>query len=208
MTEKNVYPRGMKVRHGFKWAREFCPSFDTEYAYLLAEKFGIDENRKIHSLSSGNSSIFKLILTLASGVPILIFDEPVLGLDAANRELFYRLLIEYYSEHPKTIVISTHLIDEVAEVLEKVIILKQGEIVLDQSVESVLQQTYSVSGDSAGVNEYTQDKKIIHEEMIGNFKTATVFQKRISSDNELIKKSGLNVSPARLQEVFIGLTGS
>lgn len=208
MTEKTVHPRGMKVKHGFRWAKEFNPSFDMEYAGELAEKFELDTSKKIHSLSSGFTSVFKLILTLASGVPILIFDEPVLGLDAANRELFYRLLIEYYSEHPKTMIISTHLIDEVAEILEYVVIIRQGEIVLNRPIEDIFQLAYAVSGDSTGVDKYTRGKNVIHEETIGRYKAATIFQERNSGDEELIRKLGLDTGTARLQEVFINLTDS
>jgi ABC-2 type transport system ATP-binding protein len=88
MTEKNVHPSEMKVKDGFRWAREFYPGFDLEYAQTLARKFRLDMGKKIKQLSSGYSSIFKSILTLASGAPVIIFDEPVLGLDAAHRELF------------------------------------------------------------------------------------------------------------------------
>jgi ABC-2 type transport system ATP-binding protein len=210
MTEKNVHPGGgpwnMKVKDGFVWAREFHPGFDMNYADILARKFNLDTGKRIKNLSSGYNSVFKSILTLASGVPILIFDEPVLGMDAAYRELFYRELIAYYSEHPKTIIIATHLIDEVAKVLEEVIILKEGEVVLAEHVESVLQLAYSVSGDSFRVDEFTRDKKVIREETIGKFKAATVFQIRNEDDRNRIQELGLEITPARLQEVFISLT--
>jgi ABC-2 type transport system ATP-binding protein len=208
MTEKNVHPWDMKVKDGFRWAYEFNPRFDTEYAFSLAQKFKLDTAKKIKNLSSGYSSVFKLILTLASGVPVIIFDEPVLGLDAAHRELFYRELIAYYSEHPKMVIIATHLIDEVAEVLEEVVILKNGEIVLAKPVESVLQLAYSVSGDGASVDNFTRGKKVIREETIGKFKVATIFQQRDNGDRTQIQELGLEVSPARLQEVFISLTNS
>jgi ABC-2 type transport system ATP-binding protein len=208
MTEKNVHPWDMKVKDGFGWAHEFNPGFDTEYAFTLAQKFKLDTAKKVKNLSSGYSSVFKLILTLASGLPVIIFDEPVLGLDAAHRELFYRELIAYYSEHPKTVIIATHLIDEVAEVLEEVVILKNGEIVLAKPVESVLQLAYSVSGDGASVDKFTQGKKVIREETIGKFKAATIFQKRDNGDKTQIQELGLEITPARLQEVFISLTNS
>jgi len=208
MTEKNVHPWEMKVRDGFRWAREFKPGFDSEYAYTLAEKFKLDTAKKIKGLSSGYSSVFKLILALSSGVPVIIFDEPVLGLDAAHRELFYRELIANYSEHPRMVIIATHLIDEVAELLEQVIILDNGEIVLAEPVDSVLQLAYSVSGDGSSVDDYTRDKKVIREETIGRFKRATIFQKRDSDDKARIRELGLEVTSARLQEVFISLTGS
>jgi ABC-2 type transport system ATP-binding protein len=208
MTEKNVHPWEMKGKDGFRWAHEFYPGFDTEYAYSLAHKFKLDTAKKIKSLSGGYSSIFKLILTLASGVPVIIFDEPVMGVDAVHRELFYRELIAYYSEHPKTVIIATHLIDEVAEVLEQVIILRNGEVILAKPVESVLELAYSVSGDGASVDRYTRGKNVIREETIGKFKAATVYQKRNSSDTNQIQELGLEITPARLQEVFISLTNS
>ncbi|MBN1191191.1 MAG: ABC transporter ATP-binding protein [Dehalococcoidales bacterium] len=208
MTEKNVHPWGMTVREGFRWAHELNPAFNEKYAYALARKFDLDTGKKIKSLSSGYNSVFRLVLTLAYCSPVLILDEPVLGLDAAHRDLFYRELIAYYSEHPRTIVIATHLIDEVAEVLEQVIILKNGQIILDEPVESVLQLAYSVSGEEASVDSFTRGKKVIREESIGRFKTATIFQKRDSGDRSRLQELGLEATSARLQEVFISLTSS
>ena len=208
MTEKNVHPWDMKVRNGFRWAHEFNPNFNMEYAQTLAGKFKLDTGKKIKNLSSGYNSIFKSILALASGLPVIVFDEPVLGLDAAHRELFYRELLAYYSEHPKTVVIATHLIDEVAEVLEQVVILKDGKLILAKPVESVLELAYSVSGDGASVDQYTKSKNIIREETIGKFKVATIYQKRENGDRARIQELGLETTPARLQEVFISLTNS
>jgi len=208
MTEKNVHPWEMKVKAGFRWAYEFNSAFDREYAYMLAQKFKLDTDKKIKNLSSGYSSVFKLILTLASGLPVVIFDEPVLGLDASHREMFYRELITYYSEHPKTVIIATHLIDEVAEILEQVIILKNGEVILNQPADSVLELAYSVSGDGVSVDKYTEGKNIIREETIGKFKVSTIYQKRNGNDKAQIEELGLEITPARLQEVFINLTNS
>jgi len=208
MTEKNVHPFDMKVKDGFKWAREFNPMFNAAYALELARKFELDLNNKIKSLSSGYGSIFRLILTLASNLPVIIFDEPVLGLDAAHRELFYRELIANYSDHPRTVIIATHLIDEVSEILEQVVILDDGKILLDDTVESVLQLGYSISGDGSAVEQFVQGKNVIREEAIGKFKIATVFQERTVEDKARIQELGLEISPARLQEIFISLTNS
>jgi ABC-2 type transport system ATP-binding protein len=208
MTEKNVHPWEMRVRDGFRWAHEFRPGFDLEYAAELAQKFELDTSKKIKHLSSGYNSIFKMILTLASDAQVIIFDEPVLGLDAAHRELFYRELIASYSQNPRTVIIATHLIEEVAEILEQVIMLKEGEIILTRSLESVLETAYTVSGNSAGIDKYKQGKNVIREETIGQLKAATIFQERDSNDRDKIRELGLEITPAGLQEVFISLTGS
>ncbi len=208
MTEGNVHPWNMKVKEGFRWACEFHPRFDSSYAITLAEKFRLDADKQIRRLSSGYSSVFKLILTLASGAPVLIFDEPVLGLDAAFRELFYKELIALYSVAPKTMIIATHLVDEVADLLEEVIILKEGAVALDEPVESVLQRAYTVSGEGERVDTFAAGKKVIHEETIGKFKAATIFQQRERDDNQRSRELGLEITSARLQHVFVSLTGS
>jgi ABC-2 type transport system ATP-binding protein len=208
MTENNIHPKHMRIKEGFRWTSEFYPMFDMEYAGALADKFELDTNKYIKKLSTGYGSIFKLVLTLASGATVLIFDEPVLGLDANHREMFYRELIAYYSEHPKTVVISTHLIDEVAEVLEEVVILKNGEIMLAQPIESVLQLAYTVSGASTDVEKYALGKNVIREESFGNLKSATLFQNRTRADRDAVRDLGLEITSARLQEIFVSLTNA
>jgi ABC-2 type transport system ATP-binding protein len=206
MTEKNVHPWNMKVSEGFRWAAEFNPAFEADYARDLTSEFDLDTSKRIKSLSSGYSSIFKLILTLASGLPVVIFDEPVLGLDASHRELFYRELIAHYSEHPRTVIIATHLIEEVADLLEQVVILKNGEVIAAEPVEALLSLAYSVSGEAGAVDRFSAGKRVIRREAIGRFKIVTVYQARSAADDVLIKELGLEITPSKLQEVFISLT--
>lgn len=208
MSEKNLYPSEMKVREAFKWTREFYPDFAMDYALDLARKFALDLGKKVKALSTGYHSIFKLILALASGAPAILFDEPVLGLDANYRELFYRELLADYGAHPRTVVISTHLIDEVAGILEDVVIIKRGEIILTQPVEEILRLAYTVSGDAAGVDRYAAGRHVIREETMGRYKAATIYQRRDGTEREAIAALGLEVTQARLQELFISLTNA
>jgi ABC-2 type transport system ATP-binding protein len=207
-AERNTYPFNMKVKEGIKWTMEFYPNFNMKYAYELADKFNLNVDKKIKDLSTGYKSIFTLILGLASGASIILFDEPVLGMDANNRDLFYRELIANYSEEPKTIVVSTHLIDEISDILEEIIIINNGEIILAQSVEKVLQLGYSVSGDCTNVEKYTKSKNILREETIGRLKKVTLYQNSDRKDKELIKELGLDLEPVKLQDLIISLTNS
>lgn len=206
MTEMNLYPEGMKVAQVFRWTKVFYPDFDLAYAGSLAQRFGLNIKKKVKELSTGYHSIFKLILTLSSNASILIFDEPILGLDANHRELFYKELIARYNEDPRTIIISTHLIDEVAKVLEEVIIIKEGEIILQQGIEELLQSAYTVSGAEAKVDEHTCHKKVIHEENLGGFKSATVYERYHENIKRAAEESGLTLATAPLQKLFIYLT--
>lgn len=207
-TDKNLFPISMKVYEGIEWTKEFCPTFDVDYAYDLADKFKLGTKKKINELSTGYQTIFRLILTLSANTPVVLYDEPVLGLDANHRELFYKELIAKYSESPQTVVLSTHLIDEISHIIEDVIIIKDGEIIITQPLEEVLQLAYKISGSSENVDQYTKGKNVIREETMGKFKAATIYQKRDNADKASIDKLGLEITPARLQELFICLANS
>ncbi len=206
MTEINLIPEGMRVKKAMEWAKEFHPEFDTAYALSLAQKFGLDVNKKNKQLSTGYGSIFKLILTMASGAPILIFDEPVLGLDAPHRELFYQELLTLFAKRSCTVILSTHLIDEAARVIEQAVIIDEGRLVLNQPVEELLSRAHSVSGEAAAVEEYCKNKRVIFEQSMGNFKMAAVLD--CEKDNTLAQSLKLEFGSIELQKLFIYLTNT
>ncbi len=203
VNEKNLYPESMKVKEALKWTKEFYPDFDTDYAFHLAEQFELPVKTKIKNLSTGYQSIFKNILALSVNVPFIFFDEPVLGLDAYHRELFYKILIQKYSEQPFTAVISTHLIEEISSIIENVIIIKKGKIVRNDTIDNLLSQGYSISGISSLVDNYIKDKEVISTESLGGLKTANIIGK---PDKNM--PSGLEISQMDLQKLFIQLTNS
>lgn len=199
--EKNLFPDTIKVKDVFKWSKEFFPNFDMEYALKLSELFELPLKKKVNDLSTGYQSIFKNITALSVNTPFVFLDEPVLGLDANHRELFYKTLIQKYSENPFTCVISTHLIDEVATVLENVIIIKNGEILCQDSCENLLKQGYSISGPASLVDSYIKGRNTIGEDVLGGLKTAYV----LGAPDPMLSGS-LEIAPLDLQKLFIQLT--
>lgn len=202
MSEKNLYPESMTCNEAFKWTKQFFKDFDLDYALNLARQFKLDPKKKIQSLSTGYNSIFKIITALSVNTPYVLFDEPVLGLDANHREMFYRLLIEKYSNNSFTAIISTHLIEEIANLLEYVIIIKNGEILVNESCESLLSKGYSVTGTINQVDTFVKDKEVIGEDVLGGLKTATV----IGSINKSTLPDGIEIANLDLQKLFIKLT--
>ena len=202
MSEKNLFPDQMKVSEVFKWTKEFYPTFDAEYANYLCEKFELNTKKRVKALSTGYASIYKVVAALSSNAPIVLFDEPVLGLDANHRDIFYRELIENYSRAPRTYVISTHLIEEAAELIEKTVILKTGKLVLDEDTESLLSRGYTVSGPAPAVDAYTQGKELLGADSLGGLKTAYIMGELDRSN----VPAGLEVSKLDLQKLFIKLT--
>ena len=177
MSEKDLYPRSMKVKKAFKLTSGFYEEFDEEQALHYSEMFGLNVKKSIGSLSTGYRSIFKLIVALSLNLPYLIFDEPVLGLDANHRELFYKLLLNDFEKHPKTIIIATHLIEEVAGLIEEIVIIDKGRILLQASSEELMEQGYSVSGPAQDVDAYCRGRTVIGIDELGGLKVAYIMGK-------------------------------
>lgn len=203
MSEKNYFPETFKVKDVFKWTKEFYGTFDDVYAQGLCERFGLNTKKKIKELSTGYTSIYKIITALSlTDVDFIFFDEPILGLDANHRELFYKILIENYANNPKTFVISTHIIEEIASIIEDVIIIKNGEIIRNQSCESLLSVGYSVSGTATEIDQYIKGKTVISQDILGGLKTAYMIG---DTSKEKIPDT-LQVGDIDLQKLFVRLT--
>ena len=206
MTERTLYPEDYKVKEIFKWTKEFYNNFDSEYALELAKKFNLNINTKIKNLSTGYNSICKIITTLASNANVLIFDEPVLGLDANHRELFYKVLKENKIKRPKTIILSTHIIEEVSNLIEKVIILNNSKVISSDEAEELLKKAYTVSGLTENIDKFVEAKNIVNVEEITSFKSATIIGNLTKEDKKLAEDLGLKFSKVELQKLFIYLT--
>lgn len=208
MPEKNLFIPTMRVSEIIKTAAGFYDSFDMEYAVQLCQKFNLDKRKKYKALSRGYESILRVVIGLASRASLTIFDEPVLGLDAAVRDLFYRELIEDYVKFPRTFIVSTHLIEESADVFEEAIIIKEGVLVEQLTIEELKERAHYISGKAGVVDEATSGLKVLHSEMVGNIKICAVFEK--FSDEGLKKLSNLEVdiSPIPVQKLFIYLTNN
>lgn len=204
MSEQLLYNPSLKVRDMFRTASLYYPDFDTEYALKLCSEYELDTNRKLSKLSTGYRTIAKAVNALACGAPIVFFDEPVLGLDANHRDLFYKHVVNRYSEHPATFVISTHLIEETAGIIERAVVIQKGELLLDNDVEEVRSMGYSVSGKAADVDSFAKGRELMGEDVLGGLKT--VYIKGQLNEAEL--PEGLTAEPMNLQNIFIHLTNS
>ena len=200
MSEDNLYVDSMKVRDIFRWTGEFYGGFDQALADRLCEEFELNPKKKATSLSTGYKSICKLITALCVDADYIFMDEPVLGLDAGHRELFYRSLLETYADRPRMFLLSTHLIEEVAGVIEDVIIIDKGKILRTDSVENLLRSGYNITGAAAAVDDYCRGKEVLGCDTVGGIKTAAVLGRAEDVP------AGLTVSPLDLQKLFIRMT--
>lgn len=202
MSEVDLYPNGAKLSQIVKDSELIYGGFNHKLADKMIAEFKIDMGQKFGKLSTGYNSIFKLILALCLLVKFVILDEPVLGLDANHRELFYTELLDSYADNPRTFILSTHLIEEVANIISDVIILDQGRIILNQPVEDVLAKTHSVVGQKNEVEEYTKGLNVVGHDDMGNIRANYVYG---DLDDRRLPDT-VQLSNFDLQKLFVFLT--
>ncbi|MFG0217096.1 ATP-binding cassette domain-containing protein [Brevibacillus porteri] len=191
----------MRIKDLFKTAKELHSQFDIHFATEISQRFKLDLNKKYEQASFGMKVMVNTILGMASNKAVIILDEPVLGFDAITRKNFYDLLQDCNEQKQKVIIVSTHLIDEISRVAEKLLIIDQGELKLYADTTDIDEMAYSVTGPAKVVEQLTQGLHIIGAKKVGGFVSQYIFDKPIE-DTDMVM-----VSPLGLQDFFISLVG-
>jgi ABC-2 type transport system ATP-binding protein len=205
IKESQRYPEEFRPKHVFASAPWFFPHWDADLAARLVDEFRVPVNRRIKKLSRGQVSAVGVIVGLASRAPLTFFDEPYLGLDAVARQIFYDRLLEDYAEHPRTVVLSTHLIDEVSNLLEHVLVIDDGRIIIDSPADDLRGSATTVAGIASAVDAFTAGRDIMHRESIGGLASVTVGA-LTSAERASASGAGLELSPVSLQQLIVRQT--
>lgn len=178
----------------------FNENFDFGYAIDLCEKFGLDINQKMNALSTGYETIFKFIMAVSSGKEFIFLDEPILGLDAINRQKVYEVIMEAFSRSECSIIICTHLIDEIANLIDRVVFVKYGDIVYEGDKDELIDRVCVVSGRAEEVEKFIQNKKVINKNNFNGIMTCYVH-------SDTADKGGCDIalSKGTLQNIFISI---
>ncbi|MDO8383338.1 MAG: ABC transporter ATP-binding protein [Microbacterium sp.] len=206
VRESQKYPDDALPKHAFGTARLFFPNWDQDLAERLTDELQLPLNKTIKKLSRGQLSAVGVIIGLASRAEITFFDEPYLGLDAVARQIFYDRLIEDYTEHPRTVILSSHLIDEVSNLLERVLVIDRGRIVMDEDTDAVRDRAANIVGDSAAVDAFVAGREVIHRESLGRVSSITVLGALTADDRQRLAAAQLDVTPVSLQQLIVRTT--
>jgi len=206
IKESQKYPDQFRAKHVFAAAPRFFAHWDQAFADQLIAEFRVPLNRDIKKLSRGQVSAVGVIIGLASRAPITFFDEPYLGLDAVARQLFYDRLLEDYAEHPRTVILSTHLIDEVSDLLEHVILIDEGRIILDTDAEELRGSATTVVGRSVDVAAFVEGRDILHRDGLGGLASVTVTGQLTPAERAAATAAGLELAPVSLQQLIVRLS--
>ncbi|MEC0210672.1 ATP-binding cassette domain-containing protein [Paenibacillus ehimensis] len=202
VREKNKHFGGARVIEILQVAANFHPNWDWTFAHELIKTFQLDPHKKIRQLSRGTESLVGNIIGLASRAPLTLYDEPVLGLDVLMRERFYKALLEDYANHPRTILLSTHLIDEIATVAEKVYIIEAGSLLLHDEMDRIRMSAHLIRGNSEAVASFTAGKRVLHTETYGRGTLAAIYEKLDDGDMLQAREMDISIENLTLQKFF------
>ncbi|KAB1906239.1 ABC transporter ATP-binding protein [Micromonospora tulbaghiae] len=206
IKESQTYPTAYQVRHVMSLARRLFPNWDEDFAQSLLDDFDLPRKRNVRKLSRGMLSALGVTIGLAARAPLTFFDEPYLGLDAVARQLFYDRLLADYAENPRTVVLSTHLIDEVADLIEHVLLLDRGKLLLDAPSDELRGEVMEASGPAAAVDEFAAGYRVLHREQLGGAVRASLRGSFDDAERTRAKKLGIDLAPVSLQQAVVRLT--
>lgn len=194
----------MKVKEYLRAASIYMPNWDKAMAERLVNEFDLDVNKRVNKLSKGMMSMVTIIVALASKAEFTMLDEPVAGLDVVARENFYNILIMEMEESGRTFVVSTHIIEEAADVFEEVIIIDKGKIIIKENTQDLLDRARHISGMAEDVDRAVSGMRVYHPEKMGRSKGITVLLK----EGESIRTDAdISVQPMTLQQLFVAMCG-
>ena len=205
IKESQRYPDDFKVKHVFRTAPWFFANWDADFAAQLIDDFELPLNRRVKKVSRGQLSAIGVVVGLASRAPLTFFDEPYLGLDAVARQVFYDRLLADYAEHPRTVVLSSHLIDEVANLLEHVLVIDHGRMILDETTDELRDSATTLVGPRATVDGFIGTRAVLHRDAIGGLASVTVTGLD-ADERRAATAAGLELAPVSLQQLVVHLT--
>lgn len=191
----------LPVRRLLRIASEVNPNYDYDFASEMMERFELDGKKKFNHLSLGMKTMVSTIICLASNKDVILLDEPVLGFDAIMRVEFYDMLAESFQKHPRIIIVSTHIIEEIAKTIQKLIIIDKGSIRFFDTLQAVEAKAFSVSGLQKDVAAATRGLNVIRQDAVGGLATSYIF------DTPPAQTASLEIHPLSLQDFFIQMVG-
>lgn len=191
----------LPVRKLLRIASEVNNNYDEDFALGMMERFELDGKKKFNHLSLGMKTMVSTIICLASSKAVILLDEPVLGFDAIMRVEFYDMLAESFRRHPRIIIVSTHIIEEIAKTIQKLIIIDKGRIRFFDTLQSVEAKAFCISGLKNDVEAATKNLNIIGQDTVGGLVTSYIF------DTPPKQTASLEIHPLSLQDFFIQMVG-
>ena len=197
-----VLPRWMRVSQALDYVAGVHPRFNRAKADTLLTKTQIRRTSKVRELSKGMVTQLHLALVMAIDAKLLVLDEPTLGLDILYRKQFYDLLLNDYFDHSRTILVTTHQVEEVQHILTDLMFINRGKIVLESSMETFEERYSELAVAAANLAQARALKPIYERQAFG--RSVLLFDR---ADRSQLASLGEVRTPS-ISDLFVAVIGS
>lgn len=187
----------------FQVASSFYPNWDHDYSQRLINDFSLDISKKYSKLSKGEKGKVNIIIALASRSKITIFDETYISLDAPSRIKFFNLLIEDYTENPRTVIISTHYIDEVSKLFEDIILIDDGQLLVHESKDNLEEKSLTIFGAKDLGEKLLEGVNVTHKESFGKMCSFSVYDTLPETLIKQLREHNFQISITSVEKWFV-----
>lgn len=208
VRESGDLPADLRLDQMLSWVEDARPHFDRELAGTLMETFELRPRAKHAGLSRGQKSAFGVVVGLAARTELTILDEVYLGMDAPSRYAFYDALLDDYIAHPRTIVLSSHLIEEIERLFEHVAVLDSGRLLLAEPADEVRARGTTVTGPADAVERFAAGRDVVARQQLGRTVQVTLYGPSAPDDRQRASAAGVELGPVSLQDLFVHLTAT
>jgi ABC-2 type transport system ATP-binding protein len=206
VREDQEYP-DMRVGQIIRAASWFHPNWSENLAAEMLDEFELPLQRPVKKLSRGMRSALGIVIGIASRAQVTLLDEPYAGLDAVARRMFYDRLLADYAVHPRTVVLSTHLIDEAADLMEHVILMDHGRILVDAPADDVRGGAVAVTGPAQVVDRFVADRPTWERRRLGSRQSVIMAGALDDVDSARAREMHLDLHALSLQEIVVHAAG-
>ncbi|WP_277211128.1 ATP-binding cassette domain-containing protein [Isoptericola croceus] len=195
-----------KLSETLKYYADLRPHWDADLAARLLDLFEVNPRKKPAALSRGKKSAVGATIGLAARAPLTIFDEVYLGMDAPTRYAFYDEILTDYAAHPRTVLLSSHLVEEVERLFEDVIVLDRGRLLLAETAEEMGRRGFSLTGPASAVERLAGERRVLHRQQLGATVQVTLEGAPDDGEAAAARAAGVELGTLPLQDLFVRLT--
>lgn len=206
MQEDHPYSDMWNVNDALKFGRDFNVNWDQQLADELIDIFQLPRNKKIRTFSKGMKTMITIAIGLASKAPLTIFDEPSNGLDAHMRKQFYDVLLDSYDEHPRMILLSSHHIEEVEPLCEKIAIIDNNTLMHYEETDVLKNNGVHISGAADAVRTVIGSQRVLEERKLGKQLNVMLDTPLTEDLKREADQAGVMIEKAPFQDYLVNLT--
>ena len=196
----------VRVGEVLRYGAAMRPTWSGEVAERLLARFDLPARTRVEHLSRGQRGALAAVVGIASRAPLTLLDEVTLGMDAPTRYACYDELLADYLVHPRTVILASHLIEEVDRLLEHVVVIDRGRVLVADEADTLRARGVRVVGEAARVDAFIGNASVLRRETIGRSAVVTLYGDLGVDARTRAREKELDMHPLPLQDLFVHLT--